>query len=206
MATSSRGDVTTAGTRRLRTSRRVAGVVRWLSRWFRKRMAKRPKKRQPREKRLPSVLSAALAAAVTLAACVTPATQGGDPAHDAVLRYCERFAAAAPARLLSLRILRRRQRACRSPAARRRHHLRGECLSTPRFPVRRCVAVHVLGLDGRKVLHGRSGAAHCGARRVRRLHEVAPLGDHQGTPDRIRRGRDDRLRDAEVLRETSCQV
>ncbi len=51
--------------------------------------------------RITVVLSASLAAAVTLTACVAPATQGGDPAHDAVLRYCERFAAAAPARLLS---------------------------------------------------------------------------------------------------------
>ena len=46
-------------------------------------------------------LSAALAAAVALTACAAPMTRGDDPAHDAVLRYCERFAAASPPRVLS---------------------------------------------------------------------------------------------------------
>ena len=39
--------------------------------------------------------------ALVLAACGSSATGRDDPAYDGVLRYCERFAAAAPVRLIA---------------------------------------------------------------------------------------------------------
>ena len=44
-----------------------------------------------------------LAAALVLAACGSSAPGRDDPAYDGVLRYCERFAAAAPGRLIDSR-------------------------------------------------------------------------------------------------------
>ena len=138
-----------------------------------------------------------------LAACGSSVTGRDDPAYDGVLRYCERFAAAAPGRLID---------------SRGAYYVAGSArVVRPRLgdvvtrlsnmfqpPDSRFVAAwrcrFSISMNGQSCA-GEVALPLAEHAEFRRAHQLAPPCDHLRQPDPLCRRRDDWLCDAEVLRD-----